>query len=156
MSWVLFRQVRGAAKIGVQAAGVMFNNFDLVADLPGAVGSIRKDQTVDRGPDRSGAHARWYEFAKFAIKLDIDKAYWEKMSPILLEGTEITTKILDPVKKVGGVFPAANLARRLTAAQIAALWAPIAKMTAAQREAAFGKLLITISTDSTNDKVFLK
>src|SRR5205823_5265200 len=83
----------------------LFNNFDLTdLNLKDAVDKIRENYknpqrgvvpTLRGGPDRSGAHARWFEFALICIELDIDKKFWEAMLPVLLEGTIITATILN-------------------------------------------------------------
>ena len=95
-------QVGGINVAAFQQATEWFNNFELVPyEFQKAINNIRNlaagksaPISVLRGPDRSIAHARWYEFAQIAIEVDIDKAFWQQLSPMLLEGTAITETIL--------------------------------------------------------------
>ncbi len=79
-----------------------FNNFDLIdTDLRTARQMMLNNprETVRGGPDRSGAHAWWYEFATLVLadpQFPPDqKQVWRKMLPILLEGTWITLEVMD-------------------------------------------------------------
>ena len=66
------------ALVAFENATIMFNNFELIKmPFSEAIAEIRKYTTKEEfagpiitvrgGPDRSGAHARWYQFAKIVM-----------------------------------------------------------------------------------------
>jgi hypothetical protein len=51
-------------------------------------------KNILRGPNSASDHARWFSFSLMAIEAGVDAEFWQNMQSILLEGTEITSKIL--------------------------------------------------------------